>query len=162
MGASGTTGTGGSKTGAGGSAGIGGGGAAGRGGGAAGGSSGGTGGGGRGGSGATTGSGGNGGGATGTGGGPAPTFTEIYKTILTVYCAGSNCHIPGSQNGLSFSTQAVAYKSLLSLAVIPGDSGGSGLYTNLATGAMPFNEPMLSDAQIAEVAAWIDAGAKNN
>lgn len=95
-------------------------------------------------------------------GSAAATFTEIYKDILTVYCGGSSCHTPGTQHGVGFSTQSGAYKSLLSVAVIPGNSQGSTLYTNLATGTMPAGEPMLSSALIDEVAAWIDAGALNN
>jgi hypothetical protein len=114
----------------------------------------------------TGGKGGNGGRASevggASGGAAAPTFTVIYKSILTVYCAGSGCHIPGSQHGVGFSTQAAAYKSLSSVAIIPGNSQGSTFYTAVATGAMPYQRPMLSDAMIDDIGAWIDAGALDN
>ena len=92
----------------------------------------------------------------------APTFTEIYKSILSVDCGGSTCHYPGTQHGLGFSTQSGAYKSLVSVAVIPGNAQGSTLYTDLATGTMPDGKPMLSSTLIDQVAAWIDDGALNN
>ena len=104
--------------------------------------------------------GGGGGGAAGLS--TAPTFTEIYKSILSVDCGGSNCHYPGSQHGVGFSTQSGAYKSLVSVAVVPGDAQGSIFYTDVATGAMPDGKPMLSSVFIDEIGAWIDAGALNN
>jgi hypothetical protein len=109
----------------------------------------------------TAGRGGEGGGGH-AGASAAPTFTEIYKDILSVYCGGSSCHYPGSQHGVGFSTQSGAYKSLVSVAVIPGDSQGSTLYTLVATGVMPDGRPMLSSDFIDEIGAWIDAGALNN
>jgi hypothetical protein len=109
----------------------------------------------------TAGRGGEGGGGH-AGASAAPTFTEIYKDILSVYCGGSSCHYPGSQHGVGFSTQSGAYKSLISVAVIPGDSQGSTLYTLVATGVMPDGRPMLSSDFIDEIGAWIDAGALNN
>jgi hypothetical protein len=110
------------------------------------------------------------GGGPGTAGGQAghagaaaaPTFTDIYNKILIVYCGGSSCHLPGSQHGVGFSTQAGAFKSLSSVAIIPGDSQGSTFYTSVATGEMPDGKPMLSSAFIDEIGAWIDAGALNN
>jgi hypothetical protein len=111
----------------------------------------------------TAGGGGEGGGGH-VGTSAAPTFTEIYKNILSVsvYCGGSTCHNPGSQQGVGFSTQAGAYKSLANYAIIPGDSQGSSLYTLVATGVMPDGRPMLSSDFIDEIGAWIDAGALNN
>jgi hypothetical protein len=107
-----------------------------------------------------------GGGGVGGGGhagaSAAPTFTEIYKDILSVYCGGSSCHNPGSQLGVGFSTQSGAYKSLVSVEVVPGDSQGSTLYTAVAAGEMPKGKPMLSSVFIDEIGAWIDAGALNN
>lgn len=107
-------------------------------------------------------SGGGGGGGGAGGASSAPTFTEIYKSILSVYCGGSTCHYPGSQHGVGFSTQSGAYKSLLSVAVVPGDAQGSIFYLDVASGAMPDGKPMLSSAFIDEIGAWIDAGALNN
>lgn len=103
------------------------------------------------------------GGVTGTGGagGAAPTFTQIYNQILIVYCAGSNCHDPGSQKGVGFSTQAGAYSSVMSL-VTPGNGAGSSFYMTVNGGSMPPGGPKLSAANLALISAWIDAGALNN
>ncbi len=186
----GTVGTGGSGSGSGGLTGTGGftgtggvtgsGGAVGTGGSASGGA---TGSGGRGGSGGTGGATGKGGttgtggaigtgGATGTGGvagtggaggmaGTAPTFTQIYTQILTVYCAGTKCHDPGTQHGVSFSTQAGAYTSVAKL-VTPGNGANSSFYKTVNGGSMPPGGPKLSAANLALIKAWIDAGALNN
>ncbi|MES1209789.1 MAG: hypothetical protein ABUS79_27965, partial [Pseudomonadota bacterium] len=43
-----------------------------------------------------------GGGAMGGGGSAAPTFTQVYQTILSVSCSGSQCHNPGTKSGISF------------------------------------------------------------
>ena len=117
---------------------------------------------------AATGQGGLAGGSDGGRENPA-TFSQVYSMVLAVpsssasSCAGAGCHIPGTgQSKVTFDTKSDAYKSLVSLAVVPGDSAGSTLYTNLATGVMPIGRPMLSDALIALVASWIDAGALND
>ena len=106
---------------------------------------------------------GHGAGGTGTGGNgaTAPTFTTIYSKILVVYCAGSNCHKPGTQGGIGFSTQASAY-SAISHQVIPGDGADSDFYVTVDTGVMPKGGPKLSAANLASIKAWIDAGALNN
>ena len=106
---------------------------------------------------------GTGGGAGGKGGNgaTAPSFTTIYSTILVVDCAGSNCHKPGAQGGIGFSTQASAY-SAISHQVIPGDGTDSDFYVTVNTGVMPKGGPKLSAANLASIKAWIDAGALNN
>lgn len=118
-----------------------------------------------GGSGGRVGSGGRGGtggaGGSTTDGGTAPTFTEIYNNILVVYCSGSNCHNPGSQQGVSFSSQANAYTAVRN-RVTPGNGAGSSFYTTVNSGAMPVGAPKLSAANLALIKAWIDAGAINN
>jgi hypothetical protein len=118
---------------------------------------------GRGGAGGTTGAGGKGGsgGSSSTDAGAAPTFTDIYNSILIVYCSGNNCHNPGSQNGVGFSTQATAYSSVKSL-VTPGNGAGSSFYKTVNTGAMPLGAAKLSAASLALIKAWIDAGALDN
>jgi len=159
-GTAGTTGLGGrgGATGAGGTIGLGGRGGAG---------SGGRGGGGGRGSGGTIGKGGNSGGGgspdagTAPDGSTAPTFTEIYNSILVVYCSGSNCHDPGSQQGVAFSTQSSAYTAVRN-RVTPGNGAGSSFYTTVNTGAMPLGAAKLSAANLALIKAWIDAGALNN
>ena len=103
------------------------------------------------------------GGATGSGGtgGAAPTFTQIYTQILVVYCAGSQCHDPGSQKGVAFSTQSGAYSSIKSL-VTPGNGANSSFYKTVNSGSMPPGGPKLSAANLALIEAWINAGALNN
>jgi hypothetical protein len=97
----------------------------------------------------------------GTDGGAAPTFTQVYTTVLSVYCAGSSCHSPGTKGGVNFATQSTAYTTLKS-KVIPGNGTGSNLYTLVNTGKMPEGKPKLSAANIALIKAWIDAGALND
>jgi hypothetical protein len=103
------------------------------------------------------------GGTTGTGGagGAAPTFTQIYTQILVVYCAGTQCHDPGSQHNVAFSTQSGAYSSVKSL-VTPGNATNSSFYKTVNGGSMPPGGPKLSAANLALIAAWINAGALNN
>jgi hypothetical protein len=115
----------------------------------------------------TTGAGGRAGGggssAGGAGGtsGTSPTFAQIYTTILKVYCAGSNCHNPGSAGGVGFASQASAF-SAVSSRVKAGNGAGSSFYNTVNSGAMPRGASKLSAANLALIKAWIDAGALNN
>jgi len=107
-----------------------------------------------------------GGGRAGTGGSAGgtsvpPTFTQIYKTILMVYCQGSECHNPGTQRNVSFATQAKAYTSARAL-ITAGSAKNSTFYNEVYTGAMPPIGDALSESQIKMIADWIDAGAMNN
>ena len=108
----------------------------------------------------TTGAAGTGGGG-GTGKGTGPTFTQVYGTILSVYCTGSGCHSPGTAGGLSFASKANAFSSLMSY-VTPGDDSQSDFYFAVSTGAMPKGKAKLSAANLATIKAWIDAGALDN
>jgi hypothetical protein len=101
------------------------------------------------------------GGGAGTGKGAGPTFTQIYSTILSVYCTGSSCHSPGTAGGLSFASKASAYSSLQNY-VTPGDDTQSDFYFAVSTGAMPKGKAKLSAANIATIKGWIDAGALDN
>jgi len=106
------------------------------------------------------------GGQSGTGGGAGAggataTFTQVYKTILSMRCSGASCHNPGSQQGFSVSSQANAYNTAQQF-IIPGDSYGSTLWEAVDFGDMPRNAARLSDANIALIGAWIDEGAPNN
>jgi hypothetical protein len=100
------------------------------------------------------------GGSTGAGGAAAATFTQIYQTILTVSCAGGSCHNPGTQGGVSFASQSSAYSAVKS-RVVAGNATGSSFYTTVNGGRMPPGNK-LSATLIAEIAAWINAGALNN
>ena len=94
-------------------------------------------------------------------GGSAPTFTQIYSTVLSVNCAGSECHNPGRQKGISFASQSSAY-SAVSTRVIPGDGEGSSFFYTVNSGTMPPGGPKLSATNLAMIRAWIDAGALDN
>ncbi len=94
-------------------------------------------------------------------GAAAPTFTEIYTTILTVYCAGASCHNPGTQGSVSFASQSSAY-SAVSRRVTPGNGAGSAFYNTVNSGSMPRGAAKLSATNLAKIKAWIDAGALNN
>jgi hypothetical protein len=125
------------------------------------------------------GSGGRGGGAAGHGGAPgtgtvidagAPnpdagpeTFTYVYNNVLRVYCSDRNqpCHNPGSQRGVSFSTQALGY-TFARRYVEPGNAIDSWLYYAVDVGYMPPTNPLVPADLKAVLAAWIDAGALNN
>ena len=111
------------------------------------------------GSGGSIGSGGKGG--SGAGGAPAPTFSQIYTTILTASCSGSQCHNPGSQRGITFASQSSAYSSVKGL-VTAGNASGSSFYVTVNSGQMPPGGPKLSTAALQMIAAWINAGALNN
>jgi hypothetical protein len=132
-----------------------------------------------------------GGGAAGTAGASAPkgepTFTAIYREILTVGSAG-NCMFAGCHgappdpmlNGnltIMFGDQAGAYKNLVDVTststactgkklVVPGDAAGSLLIQKFSDappcGAkMPIGRP-LTEAQIKQIETWINDGAMDN
>ena len=111
------------------------------------------------GTGGSIGSGGKGG--SGAGGAPAPTFSQIYTTILTPSCSGSQCHNPGSQRGITFASQSSAYSSVKGL-VTAGNASGSSFYVTVNSGQMPPGGPKLSTAALQMLAAWINAGALND
>jgi hypothetical protein len=90
----------------------------------------------------------------------APTFTQLYQTILSVSCTGSQCHNPGMQGGVSFASQSSAYAGV-STWLTPGNANGSTLYMLVNLGLMPPGMKLPS-TQISEIAAWINGGAKNN
>ncbi|HVT08814.1 MAG TPA: hypothetical protein VHO67_15255 [Polyangia bacterium] len=96
----------------------------------------------------------------GAGGSAAPTFTQVYQMILSVSCTGSQCHSPGTQGGVSFSSQSTAYSAVKG-RVVAGNASGSSLYSLVNGGRMPPGNK-LPAAQISLLAAWINAGALNN
>ena len=105
----------------------------------------------------------------------AVSFSDIYTGIIA---AGCSCH-NGGAGGLDLSTRTIAYGSLVSapstscfgeLRVVPGDAQASVLFHSLAhtslgfceVPTMPRNSAQLSDAQLAALQAWIDAGARDD
>lgn len=137
--------------------------------------------------GATGGMGGMGGAGGSTGPTGAPTFTAIFKEIMTVGSVG-NCMFGGchgappdpATNGnlrIHYMDQMGAYMNLYNVTsastmcagrklVIPGDSANSLLIQKFSDTPpcgvkMPVGKP-LTPAQVKQIADWIDMGAKND
>lgn len=104
----------------------------------------------------------------------APSFTEVYTSIVQVRC--TPCHITATprSGGLDMSTEAAAYASLIGVTatcgggintrVLPRDSVHSLLWRKVAgvdlCGArMPRLLTPLDDAQITLIERWINGGA---
>ncbi len=110
---------------------------------------------------------------------PPDTFTSIQEAIFTGRgCSSGGCHSgsrpTGGMNlsaGNSFANTVGKPASSSALKRIePGDANNSYLYRKVSAktnpgsftisgSPMPFNRPALSAAQLAALAAWIDAGA---
>jgi mono/diheme cytochrome c family protein len=106
-----------------------------------------------------------------------PTLTQLQTSIFTPKCSGCHTGVGVVPPGALNLTAGGSYKALVNVAtgeqptrkfVLPGDPTNSYLVQKLMgaasiTGArMPLNGPYLDDATIAQVAAWIAAGAQNN
>ena len=109
-----------------------------------------------------------GGGGTDTGGGgAAPTFTALYSMVIMPTCLP--CHNMAKE-GINLSTKAMAYSTMTAKAgiIVPSNATGSKLVTLITPSAgsamamMPKGMPALSADKIAQVRAWIMAGAKND
>ena len=120
-------------------------------------------GGGAGGSGGTTGGGGSGAGGGSTPDGGAPTFTWLYDNIFHGYCSDRNqpCHNPGMNRGVDFSTRDRGFDSI-QFVLVPGDAFASDLYYLISDGMMPPINPRVPADLQAALAAWIDAGARDD
>lgn len=99
----------------------------------------------------------------------AVSFSADVGPLFAVHCAG--CHVGGITSGVSLETHADVRSSIGAqygeLVVRPGDAAGSPLVDKIEPsprfGArMPRGNPPLSSNQIAQVRAWIDAGALDN
>jgi hypothetical protein len=117
----------------------------------------------------------------------APTFTEVYNSIISADCA--SCHSSGhggfTSGMLDMSSRSAAYADLVGVAASGVSCSGSGRTRVVAgnhttsllwqkvnaktTGGnapcgspMPLSATTLSSTQVAIIAAWIDAGALNN
>jgi hypothetical protein len=123
------------------------------------------------------------GGSAGQAGGAATgaTFTAVYK-IFMINCSGATCHVGATRagGGLSMADQMTAYMNLVGVnssvcsgekRVVASDAAKSELVYTLTrtqigtctrTPKMPDNKPMLAQADIDTVTAWIAAGAPND
>jgi hypothetical protein len=93
---------------------------------------------------------------------PAPDFERDIRPILEANCV--SCHGPKQQESLlRLDTRGQALKGGMSgTVIVPGKSRESPLVQHLRgelTPRMPNEKPPLAGAEIARIAAWIDAGA---
>ena len=93
----------------------------------------------------------------------APTWSTVYSQLLVnpsyaSNCTGSACHDPGVEKGIDLSTPEKGYTSILH-RVTPGKPSTSDLVTVLQSGYMPQGRPHMPATDIAQVSAWIEAGA---
>jgi hypothetical protein len=94
------------------------------------------------------------------------TWTNIYMRMLNNQgyasnCTGGGCHNPGSQKGLSLSSQSTGYTSV-TRTLVPGSPSASKLVSVLSSGSMPQSRPKMPAADLNVIKAWITAGAPNN
>jgi mono/diheme cytochrome c family protein len=106
-----------------------------------------------------------------------PTLTQLQTSVFTPKCSGCHNGIGNVPPGVLNLTAGGTYKALVNVAtleqpnlkyVVPGDPANSYLIEKLigtagiTGGRMPLSGPYLDDATIAQVAAWVAAGAANN
>ena len=106
-----------------------------------------------------------------------PTLTQLQVTIFTPICSGCHDGVGTVPPGALNLTAGGTYAATINVAtgeqpalkfIVPGDPTDSYLVQKLlgsstiTGGRMPLNGPYLSAATIAEVQAWITAGALNN
>ena len=89
-------------------------------------------------------------------GGVTPTFSQINSAIIQPRC--TTCH---NDTNLSGGVSYATYAGVLS-RVTPGNPEGSLLYQRVADSSMPQTGGPLSGDELAQIRAWISAGAKND
>lgn len=91
----------------------------------------------------------------GTGGTGEPTWDGVFGAALASTCGA--CHGAGAVGGLNLTSYELAAEGGNSgPGIVPGDPDASAIYTKQAAGGHP---GQLTDDQIAQLMAWIDAGA---
>jgi uncharacterized membrane protein len=89
--------------------------------------------------------------------------TIYFQDVLPIFvsaCAGSGCHDAATK---ADSYQLTDYTNILKRGVVPGNANSSKVYTEIANGSMPPRSSgiVMTAAQKALIAAWINKGAKN-
>ena len=94
----------------------------------------------------------------------APTFTTIWTELLMPTCGTGACHArKAPPQGIDMHTAMLAYKSLLAKVVVKNEPGKSKLVALIEAKKMPpGGKPAVSVAQLADLKAWISAGALEN
>jgi hypothetical protein len=90
---------------------------------------------------------------------PPPTFESDIKPLLDNRCVA--CHgatTPQADLDLR-SLESILKGGKSGPAIVPGSAGGSILVEKLVMKSMPPMDPKLSDAEVAAIRGWIDAGA---
>ncbi len=115
--------------------------------------------------------------ATGGGAGGVATLTELQRDIFTPTCDSFGCHNADSARGGLVLAAGMSFENLVNVPsnqqaqfdrVEPGDPESSYIVKKLRGDAgiegerMPDGGPFLTDAQLARVISWINAGAPNN
>jgi hypothetical protein len=91
-----------------------------------------------------------------------PTFTKLWTELLLPTCGTAACHgRKGPPDGIDMHTQMTAYATLLAkAAIVKGNPARSKIVTLIETKKMPpGGKPTVSAQQIADLKAWITAGA---
>jgi hypothetical protein len=96
----------------------------------------------------------------------APTWTAIYGQLLVnagypSNCLGSGCHDPGVEKGIDLSTREKGWSTIMK-RVTAGKPESSDLVTVLKSGYMPQGRPEMPAADVAQISAWISAGAQDD
>jgi len=114
--------------------------------------------------------------------GSGPTFHQVYADVVSTVCV--SCHVPGgigvTIGHLDLSTESVAYGNLVDqeaagascagqgTRVVPNEPDSSIFFLKVSLAdptpcgsKMPLGEAPLSQSQVDEIAAWIEAGAKS-
>ena len=92
---------------------------------------------------------------TASGGTGDPTWDGVWATVMADSCGA--CHGAGALGGLNVTSYALTVKGGSSgPGIVAGDPDASVVYTRQLQGGHP---GQLTDAQLADLAAWIDAGA---
>jgi hypothetical protein len=109
--------------------------------------------------------------ASSNGGGPdaspaSPTWSAIYAQLLVnasypSNCTGSACHDPGVEKGIDLSTREKGWSSIQK-RLTPGAPSTSELIIDLESGYMPQGKPQMPTSDVAQISAWVQAGAQDD
>jgi hypothetical protein len=97
-----------------------------------------------------------------------PTFSNVYKFVISQQCAAASCHGAAGADGLKMTTEAEAYQALVAGVggkprVVKNDAACSILTERIESDdpakRMPFMGQKLSAEERCAIEKWIEAGA---